>query len=384
MMCGLRGRIALAAVATVVCLALTWLGDRSFITVGSEDTLMRHIYVAEKILGVDDRTLPDRFLAVNVGYDLQLTPMYDELGMPLGERESVNRGRIEQFLRAIDGSDYGAVLLDVFFDGDHPAPGDTSLLALVNGMERVVVPRHIGGNVSPMLKPDKTAWSDFIVNIYEDDFVKYACRWDDGEPSIAARALCMATGVDAVSGAMRQPALFLPLHVTMRSQYTDNGDLQWYNLGANLLCDSATIASLPSLVDGRIVVIGDYVNRDSHGTYVGQIFGPTIHINAIEALLQGLNRIRLDEAAVMALFYFGICMWLSMGTALWRRLRVRAASLLEFCLNFVSFSVFLVVLQIILYICFGKFHDSFLVAAFLSVYTILCQQLNKRLPLCTD
>lgn len=374
----MRSRVALAGFCAVVMLLLTWCSDRSAYTVGSEDVMMRHVYVVSKFFGIPDRKLPSRFLAVNVGYDRQLAPLCDSIGAYIGERDIANRYRMYAFLDAIKDLDYKAVLLDVFFDGDNPAPGDTAVIGLINSMERVVVPTHKSRRISPLLDSAKTANGDYTVNVYEDDFVKYLFEWGDDDSSLALQTYRLAAGDDAAKKSVfSQPAMILPLDITMREQVNADGTQNWYNLGTDLL-NPDEIDVLPLRVKDKIVVIGDFVQRDRHGAYVGEISGPAIHINAIEALDSGLNRIRFMEALLMGVAYFAICLILILGSKIWRRFKVRAGSLLEYLLNFVSFSVYLVIIEIILYLCFGKFHDTFLVAVFLSLFTLFCQQLNKR------
>lgn len=375
---GVRARIALAGFCAVVMLFLTWCSDRSAYTVGNEDVLMRHIYVASKLFGIPDRKLPSRFLAVNVGYDRQLAPLCDSTMAYIGERDIANRYRMHDFLEAIKGLDYKAVLLDVFFDGDNPAPGDTALIELINSMERVVVPDDKSRRISPLLDRSKIVDGDYIVNVYEDDFVKYIFECGDDGSSLALRTYELALGDStARKSVFSQPAIILPLNITMREQLNADGTQNWYNLGTDLL-NPDEVDVLPLRVKDRIVVIGDFVKRDRHGTYVGEISGSVIHINAIEALDRGLNRISFVEALLMGLSYFAICLVLILGSKIWRRFRVRPGSLLEYLLNFISFSVYLVIIEIILYLCFGKFHDTFLVAVFLSLFTLFCQQLNKQ------
>lgn len=380
----MRARVALAIVCGVVMLYLTWASDRSPYSIGSEDVLMRHLYLAEKIVGIEDRRLPADYLAVNVGYDRQLAPLCDEYGDTLGEREVANRYRMYRFLDAIKDLNYKAVLVDVFFDGDRPVPGDTALIELINGMRDVTVPWHASHRLSPLVHPERVSSGDYTVNIYEDDFVKYLYVDGSGRESVALRTYASACDDGKTPhGFLHQKTLTLPLDITMREQVHTDGTMEWYNLGSDLLSDGAE-ETLPRLVDGRIVVIGDYVELDRHGTYVGELSGPAIHINAIDALRRGLDKLNVLEGAVMYVAYVCICLILLCGMTIWRRFRVRQGSLLEYLLNFVSFSLYLCLLEIILYICFGKFHDAFLVTVFLSVFTLFCQQLNKQYPLCQE
>lgn len=380
----MRARVALAAVCGLVMLFLTWASDRSPYSIGSEDVLMRHLYLAEKIVGIEDRRLPADYLAVNVGYDRQLAPRYDKYGDSLGERDVANRYRMYRFLDAIKDLNYKAVLVDVFFDGDRPVPGDTALIELINGMRDVTVPWHASYRLSPLVHPERVSSGDYTVNIYEDDFVKYLYVDGTGRESVALRTYASACDEGKTPyGFLHQKTLTLPLDITMREQVHTDGTMEWYNLGSDLLSDGAE-ETLPRLVDGRIVVIGDYVELDRHGTYVGELSGPAIHINAIDALRRGLDKLNVLEGAVMYVAYVCICLILLCGMTIWRRFRVRQGSLLEYLLNFVSFSLYLCLLEIILYICFGKFHDAFLVTVFLSVFTLFCQQLNKQYPLCQE
>lgn len=380
----MRARVVLALTCGVAMLFLTWVSDRSPYSIGSEDVLMRHLYLAEKIFGIPDRRLPDDFLAVNVGYDRQLAPLCDEYGDTIGERDVANRYRMYRFLDAIKDLNYKAVLVDVFFDGDRPVPGDTALIELINGMRDVTVPWHASNRLSPLVHPDKISSGDYTVNIYENDFVKYLYVDGTGRESVALRTYAASCDPsDSPKGIFRQKTLTLPLDITLRQQVNPDGTMEWYNLGSDLLSDDAE-EMLPTRVDGRIVVIGDYVELDRHGTYAGELSGPAIHINAIDALRRGLDKVNVFEGMLMYVAYVCICLILLSGMTIWRRFRVRRGSLLEYLLNFVSFSLYLCLLEIILYICFGKFHDAFLVTVFLSIFTLFCQQLNKEYPLCQE
>jgi hypothetical protein len=71
------------------------------------------------------------------------------------------------------------------------------------------------------------------------------------------------------------------------------------NLGADILDLGVDI---PSLVNDKIVVIGDFTENDIHDTYLGKIAGPIINLNAFEALQN--NELEIPWALIFFLVTF--------------------------------------------------------------------------------
>lgn len=376
----LRYRLAAAGVAALVLMVLTWWADRLPYATGTESTFMRWAHVVYKALGVPDRPVPDDIVAVNVAYDRQLAPIIDRFGQQLGERDVTNRQRLEQFLRAIKDEPYRAILIDIFFDINRPAEGDTSLIALINSMERTVLPAREDARISPMIDLSKTAVDDYNTTIGESDFRKYIFIDKDGSPSLALKAHQMAGG-KAFTGfsIAEQPCMLLPLEISMHTPYDSEGNPTWYNLGSDML-DSLMLPHLPQLVKDRTIVIGDFDTdlTDGHGAYIGTIAGPAIHINALDVLSNGRHRINFWEVLAMALGYFAICLLQLHGKPMSRRLGIKMGTFARFCLRSLGAVGFLVVLESLLYLCFGTFHDMQFAVPFLLLYSLGCQLVNKR------
>lgn len=378
---GRRRRAMLAAVATAVLLALVWAGDRSAQAMGSEQLQMKGHYLLSRLFNGADRPLPEDILAVNIGYDRQLVPVTDPYGFPAGEIDVTDRGHLREYLEAIRGAGYRSVVVDVFFDAALPAEGDSALFATLNALERVVVPRHHDADVHPAIEPDLTAWGDYGVNFNESSFVKYTFICG-GEESLALRVY-RQNGGSAFSGSAfyEQPAIFLPLPVTVREPFTADGEKTWYNLGADLL-EVYTPDELAAMASGKTVVIGDFTTADMHDTYKDRVSGPVILINAIGALERGEQRISILSALLMAVTFFLICFCMLTGETLWGMLEVRPGPITAFFLNLLGFSVALTVLWVALYGLFGEIHDAFLPGLFCSAMALFSTILNQKYPLC--
>lgn len=373
---GRRERFYVALGATVIMLLLTFICDNIPHSFGNEDLMMKNLRLATRLAGHDTQPVPDHILAVNIGYDRQLTPVTDEYGIPCGEIDVTDRHKLLEFLNRIKDADYSAIALDVFFDKTMPAVGDSALFACINSMDRLVVPAHADAEVNPAIDKNKIVNGDYSINLLSNNFTKYRYRNSGAKPSMAAGLHMISSGKKSLPLYERN-TIILPLPIELESQYTQDGDKEWYNLGADIL-DSTTDEELRALVAGKTIVIGDYCLNDIHDSYAGNISGPAIVINALEALRKGHTRINPWSTLITVLFYFLITWFLITGMTVWKLIGWQPRPITNFILSFIGFSVVLSLLQILHFIVFTEFHDTMLVTLFLSFYSIFCQKLNDR------
>lgn len=378
-------RVWIASGATLMILLSVWIADRFDIVVGDGETGMKYVRIAQLVSGVEDEPLPSDILAVNIGYDRQLTEVCDDYGMPMGRIDITDRNALRVFLDAIKDTPYKSVILDVFFDQSLPAEGDSALFALVNSMDRLVIPVHADGSLSHAIDRKNIASGDYTVTYEQSSFVKYPFIGAGGLPSMALAAYRHELGSqgrrDFGEGLFIQKSPILTLPIVLWGPYDIDNRKTWYNLTADLL-ECYSPSELARLVEGKHVVVGDFTNVDFHETYVGAIPGALIHINALVALQRGKTTVKLLSALFLCIGCFVICRFMASGWTLWDYFHWKPGRFMGFLLSFVGFSTALMAMQIIGFIVFGEFHDFWPATILLSAYAVLCQYLNKKYPLC--
>ncbi len=372
------GRWATTIGSTVVLIILAFICDRYPHSFGNEEMSMKKMRLATLIAGHTPRPLDDDILAVNIAYDRQLTPIYDEYGLPCGEIDVTDREKLTRFLSLAQKTDYKAIAIDVFFNESLPSYGDSALFSLINQMPRIVVPYHSGESVTPMINTERLGAADYDINLMSNNFSKYSFLSTDGMPSIANRLLEYTGGGTA---SRLTPCMILPLETELSAPYhPESGDKTWYNLGVDIL-DCLSDQETSQLCKDKVIVIGDYTENDIHDSYIGQVSGPAIHINAFLALRNGRDHINPWSALLSIAIYFCICGALVFGKSIWEIIDWHPGTIICFILSFFGFEVLLSLLQILQFYLFNEFHDTFLVSLFLSGFSIYCQKLNTSHPI---
>lgn len=378
-------RIWVAISATLIMLAGQMILDRTSQSVAGEEITMKRFRFMAKALGLstDMSSVPDRFLLINIGYDRQLAPVADEFGMPLGDTDVTHRDRLHYLLENLEGAPYRAIVLDVAFDAALPADGDSALFGIINSLPRIVVPAHSDMQMTRLISPEKFATSEYNINFNENNFVKYPYFDDNGRPSIALRAFLSASGYNddkyRVSDILSTPSLYLPLESDIDNPYDAQGNKTWLNLGADVI-DVYSRDELHELASGRTVIIGDFTNADFHDTYVGNLSGAVIIMNAIMALEAGRRNINVWSAILAAIVYFMICYCLVSQRSVWDMIKVRPSGIWRYMVSILGFSTALLALALVQYACFSEMHDAFFTGTFLAIYTLICQYFNNKYP----
>lgn len=381
-------RVALVGVNALVLVLLTLAGNSLPYDLGGEGALMKRLDVARQALGMagaDMGALADRFLAVNVGYDRELVPAYDEFGIPAGERAVVSRGRLAQLLDSLDGAPYKCILLDVQFFKSDVTEADSALFAAINRMPRLATAYNPDDDAVDAIAPDRFAAAEYGITIDENNFVKYT--FDRGDmPGMALAAYNIAGGRDVRlsgrcptdSGRPANGSLCLSLPYRMESGYDAEGEKLYYNLGADLL-DVYDRGELAALAAGKTVVIGDYVGGDDHDTYAGSMQGPVIIMNAVMALEQGRHLVNLWWLAVMFAVYALVVLFMMSDAARMLPFGLGRLRIWRFAATFVSFSTVVVVMNVAAYLATGVMYDLYFPTLYLTVlYFVIEHNISAR------
>jgi hypothetical protein len=292
-----RSRWILLAICTLhsiwlLVLSYIWLNQP--ISYADEALLTKYTTILRRlVLGLDDHPPQGRFVFVNVSWAKSLIPKTDAEGLPIGNQPITDRQVLGQFFRQVNTADaHRYLLVDINFD--LATEQDSLLRATITHTPRMVASYHRDPNTGKPIRPV----FDIPIGLadYTDDFgsfYKFTLLYDSLKtvPVQLYEALHPGTKISGnwlLSWRNGQPILntfildfrIRPYHLsTTRKggyEYYNIQDLQWYSP-----------EELRKALGGKIVVVGDFEDRDIHETMLGNMPGPLILVNALLALEEG-------------------------------------------------------------------------------------------------
>lgn len=353
-------KAAVALLNAFLLLATGYLADRAKVPVGGEEAIMKKIEALRLLLGLGNNMPETDFLPVDVGYDREFVTAYDSFGIPVGTRPVISRRKLLSLLDSLNGCRYKALVLDIrFYESDSTAV-DSLLFRRINSMPRILLAGNDDEDAVKAISPSLYAYAGYGTTLEEGNFVKYRFSHDE-MPSIASRVRAIEGGGEA------DGAMFLPLPYRLGEGYDTAFNKTLYHLGTDIL-DVYNREEISQMAEGRVVFVGDYSETDRHDSYVGEISGPEIHLNAILALREGKDRFNLWVAAAMLVIYFFLSLSamsdFSKSLPSWvGRYKVSA-----FILSLISWSTILVAAFIAIYLITGVFHDIYFVTLYLTAF----------------
>lgn len=390
-----RHLLILSAVSAFLLLAISYFIDMIPYAVGGELSAGQWIERA-RAMCVGEDNVPDSVLLVNVSYDKQLVA-YDALTdenndmcdvrIPAGDAAAItDRSRLLDFLAvASEYDNYRYIILDVRFEeGLAATEADDSLFNLILSMKRIVIPRHRKIKLCDSKLYYKAAYGDFMNTFLESGFMKYPLA-NGGRLSMPAKMYCELSGSRFDNfgpfyfndGALCRDNMFLKFPVRFSKWIADDGTCNYYNLGLDIL-EGETESGIGSMIDGKIVVIGDFAS-DIHSTYVGNIPGAIINLNAYIALSKGSHRIKFLSVILMFIVYFAMSAVLLKRRNLFDYLpfyRKHKSGFLHFSVSFIGISTVLFILSVLFYLLLDE-HLNILVPSL--YFTILATSIKSRI-----
>lgn len=249
-------------------------------------------WLKQLILEADAPPPPQEFAFVDVAWARALTEKTDAAGFPLGTIDIVDRQQLADFLRGLRAADvnYRYILLDVVFT--HPSAHDSALAAELAQTPRLLASNHLvqdslgQDTLEPSLFKLDFGVSDF--NESEDKFIKQ--RLFHGRFASTPLKLFLALHGGAVThgkvfdkiGERWVQDVFVPVQ-RIRNLAFDTAYAHHYLTDATIYDDEF----LRDAFNDRLIILGDFSDRDLHETIYGDLPGPIILLNSYIALREG-------------------------------------------------------------------------------------------------
>lgn len=241
----------------------------------------------------------DRFLFVDVAYDLSLVEKLGPDQFPLGNQAITNRASLASFLELLGRhtDTYQYILCDIRFED--PSPNDATLARSIERLPRLIVPFHLDANDTRKdpLFDVHAGWADYTPNW--GDFLKFKLRHPNGHPSVPLLMFKALYPDRTAEG---------PLYL---NSFIPDPRLRPHHLGTTPLNELLTTSRFYNREEDfaetyfrdRIIVIGDF-SGDVHPTVLGPMPGPLLLVNTFLGLEAGDNRMS---------FGWLLLMWLGFG-----------------------------------------------------------------------
>jgi hypothetical protein len=317
----------------------------------------------KSMLHWNTQKVPDDLFAINVSYDRALVDVSDEYGMPKGNADITDRGKLLRLLQQIKkAGNYKYVILDIFFGDGYQTESDSVLFHTIATMDRIVIPKHYDAELADVILEQKAYYSDYHSDYIENNFVKYEF-FKEGEYSLPfpvyneLRRMEGKMPIDMkhvgpfyfAQGHLCRKSVAMRFPVTMWNEYDEEGNKTFYNMGCDLL-ELDTLINIADYVKDRIVVIGDYTDVDIHDTYFGPIAGCLINYNAVLALQQESYIINWSSISMLFVMYFLVSLLLTKGVSLKANVeKIWKSVSLHVLLSFFGIGTFWLLLELIAY-----------------------------------
>lgn len=257
-------------------------------------------------------------LLVNISNDKELVVVRERL-LPKGEVAITDRAKLAQFLLKLNNN-HKYVFCDIIFDGKLRSPNDSLLQLAFNKTERIIIPAPtLNDSTTPPKFDVKTGTSHYITSLESNRFMKYTFSDGNFEKSVPLEMYKDIYDNDIIKrgfGYFSDDKLCLNsivLNYKIRpiKKYNEvTNNLQILELGADILDGGQDEGQFEQLVKDKIILIGDFEDRDQHRTVYGEMPGVLISYNAFLALRD------TDHILPLSLIIILICVYLIFSTAM--------------------------------------------------------------------
>ena len=333
---------------------------------------------------------PKNVLLVNIAYDRQLVDVKDELGIPVGNTDLTDRKKLFYFLNALHKSKkYRFILLDIDLSKKQGKTiYDDSLCNLISIMDRIAIPSPVTGDLlSPKLMK-KSYPSLYTKLLWNDKCAKYPLVCD-GKLSIASymyqeinkNNITSFCGIIFDNNGMLPSSICLTLPYYIKSAYQEDGEKNYYNLGSDILTDGDSNV-ISGLSDNKIILIGDFVERDMHNTYLGIQPGVMIHYNIYDSLLSGRAYITINILLLIWIVCFFLTMLqfhsISLTEIIAKIIHVKNQAAITF-LTWIDYTLLFELISFYIFIFYGKIYELIIMSTYLTLQKYIIELCRKHL-----
>lgn len=303
---------SLSVFSAFIMVILTFFLLESNRTYGDDTFIIKYSSIFKKlILGIDDKPGQNELLFVNVSYDPMLIEKLDADSIPVGQQVITDREKLTRFFKVINQKpdNYKYIFCDIFFkDGSEY---DEDLNSEIVKAKNLVIPYHGSGEGKyqlPLFDVNR-GFADY--DYIEGSFLKFRLLQDDTTQSVP---LILFDKIN--NGKFEKKGWFyfsnnkLCFNNIILDQKVRKFDIiegmspnpyPFVHLGEFV---SLSDSMINETVKNKIVLVGDFHERDMHNTVFGKTPGTIIVLNAYLTLLAEDNVIPFLFFPYLFICYF--------------------------------------------------------------------------------
>ncbi|MBR9846390.1 MAG: CHASE2 domain-containing protein [Algicola sp.] len=319
-------KILISVVFSVVLLLNSYRWSNNSITNGEEEKLVTDIaFFFEKYVNVERVTNYDLedIVCINISNDRELVTVTDIIGGQVteivkGVKDITDRHKLSLFLNKTNNK-HKYIFLDVDFDSKYQSPNDSLLQEAFNRVDNIIIPSHYGdqGNLISNNFNVRKGFAAYKKSIFSNRFIKYTFLENDTIESLAYNASKTLNSTNIKkegnyfydNGKLCLNSIILNHYINPIKKFDINYFQNFKELGVDVL-DVMTDNEIERLVKDKIVLIGDFDDRDMHITSVGKMPGVLIHYNAYLSLIKQSHQVPKGLIINLLLVYLIITIYL--------------------------------------------------------------------------
>jgi hypothetical protein len=342
-------------------------------TVRGEDLLIQWAIILKRVVLDHDRP-EEKFVFINTSFSNQLIDKTDEYGFPIGNQVITDRAQLANILGVLNRTNvHKQLIVDVFFELE--SPDDSLLKEEIDGLQRVRFAAVLDDQNQYLAPIYGQPHGLVTVETLDDIFLKYRMIWNDTLKvlPLLLHETQLGERHRKVGSFLRSPSEWsLDVYIPdiRISQYDVTVDRlhPLVDLPDLLYLEESDIAEM---VNGKVVVIGDFLGNDNFETLTGQIAGPLLLANIYLSLQEGDHRLTLGFFVFLYLSFVIISFVVFLPD---RHLKVDTRW--KKAIFGGSFVLYLSVLSIVSYMVFHKALNVFILSFYLYGLNWLVERRN--------
>jgi hypothetical protein len=365
-----------------------WLVNQHMV-IGDERILFQVTAGIKKIiLGIENKPDPKDFIFINNCYDNMLIDMLDEEGFPVGNQSITDRRKLALLFDRLNKrpDNYKYIVCDIFFKDS--SQYDSVFISKITKTKNLIIPYHLndsGKAELPFLNINR-GLADYRSVQYV--FMKYALTTNDTMISLPLKMYEDISGKkfirNGILSYIDDKPSFNTIVIDFKLRYyelIDRNAERMYNivnLGELLRMNDSVFYKA---VNNKIILIGDYYERDIHQTLFGKMSGTLILLNVYFTLLNGENLISFGLLLLLFVGFFLISVELFSDKSLGERkivAKYTQKKFGKFILKILSYVIYLAILSILTYLIFNVHLNILILAVYLKSVDSFLKYLRER------
>ena len=356
-----------------------------------EELVWVNQFVKKQILKIESKPEDSEFIFINVSFDNLLVDKYDENGFLLGNQDITDRKKLAYFLSSIrKANNHKVAFCDIRFI--HPSPYDSLLAPQLQHTPRLICSTHKGLDSLQLFKSNY-AYSDYA---NDGSFLKFRYLSKEGKKTTPVRLFeeLHQSPIKKSFGLIKVDNNYLLNNsiLDMRIREFDykanksvsdssNYHIKYVQLGDLIKLDTLLGQTfIQEQVKDRIIVLGDFEDRDLHSTVSGNLAGPVLIINAYLALKNSDNEITFFFLFFLTICFFIISLFIffDLGKSFSQSIsNSRFFSRFQFIIELVGYFLVLFLLSLFCYIWFEVQISIIIIAVYIKLVSWLRQNVIK-------